>query len=199
MEPDVIHVALAVADRFDECGVRYAIGGSVASSILGESRTTLDVDFLADVHLEHVDALASSFQPPFVFDAELAKDAIRRQRIFNILHIKSGIKADIHVHAYTGFERNQMDRALKVKLRERPDGYALIASAEDMVVQKLRWYRMGDCISDRQWRDVAGLLRVQGARLDVGYMREWSARLRVDDLLERALRETGLTRQSESS
>ena len=149
-QPDVIHVALVIAELFDELGVRFVIGGSVASSILGESRPTMDVDFAADVRLEHVEPLALALKPPFFLDAELARDAIKRQRIFNILHIKSGIKADVHVKAYSGFEKSQMDRAL----------------------------------------------RVNGSRLDFEYMREWSARLCVDDLFERALRESGLERES---
>ena len=61
-------------------------------------------------------------------------------------------------------------------------------SAEDILLQKLRWYRRGGETSDRQWRDVIGLVRVQGARLDRAYLATGAARLGVEDLLEKALR-----------
>ena len=64
-----------------------------------------------------------------------------------------------------------------------------VASPEDTILAKLEWYRLGDEISDRQWRDILGVLAVQGDRLDFAYMRQWAATLDVSDLLERALDE----------
>ena len=66
-----------------------------------------------------------------------------------------------------------------------------VASPEDTILAKLEWYRLGDEISDRQWRDILGVLAVQGDRLDLAYMRQWAATLDVSDLLERALGEIG--------
>ena len=63
---------------------------------------------------------------------------------------------------------------------------------EDILLQKLRWYRKGGEVSDRQWRDIAAIVRVQGPRLDGTYLREGAEILGVTDLLERALAEAGL-------
>jgi len=62
-----------------------------------------------------------------------------------------------------------------------------IASPEDTVLAKLVWFRKGGEVSDRQWHDILGILKVQSKRLDFDYLRNWAARLSVSDLLERAM------------
>jgi hypothetical protein len=44
-------------------------------------------------------------------------------------------------------------------------------------------------VSDRQWRDVLGIVRVQGVRLDREYLDEGARRLGLEALLTRALQE----------
>lgn len=78
-----------------------------------------------------------------------------------------------------------------VALSEDPERYAYATSAEDVVLSKLEWYRMGGEVFDRQWRDVLGVLKVQGDRLDQDYLRRMSVELGVTDLLERVLEEAG--------
>jgi hypothetical protein len=67
-----------------------------------------------------------------------------------------------------------------------------LSSAEDAVLAKLEWYRMGGEVSERQWNDLLGILKVQGTALDLPYVRHWAADLQVTDLLERALAEAHL-------
>ena len=64
-----------------------------------------------------------------------------------------------------------------------------IATAEDIILAKLEWYRLGNEVSERQWNDVLGLLRLQGAALDLAYLRSSAADLGIADLLDRARRE----------
>jgi hypothetical protein len=63
------------------------------------------------------------------------------------------------------------------------------ATPEDVVLSKLEWYDAGGRVSERQWGDMAGLLRIHRGALDLPYLRRWAAELRVSDLLERALAE----------
>ena len=72
-----------------------------------------------------------------------------------------------------------------------------VASAEDVILHKLRWYRLGNEVSDRQWQDVLGVLKVQRGRLDLDYLHQNADRLEVEDLLERALAEAASVHPSE--
>ena len=72
-----------------------------------------------------------------------------------------------------------------------PDRTAYVATAEDTILAKLESYRMGGDVSERQWRDVLGVMKVQADRLDLAYLRQWAAQLNISDLLERAIKEAG--------
>ena len=71
-----------------------------------------------------------------------------------------------------------------------PERKVYVTTAEDIILAKLEWYRLGNEISDRQWRDILGVLKVQAGRLDLDYLRQWAAELNVADLLQRALKES---------
>lgn len=199
MDAGLMDLALRVAGEFERLGIRYLIGGSVASMIHGEPRLTRDVDFAALMRSEHVEPFASAFNASFYVDRELIRSAVRRHSLFNLLHIKSGYKIDVHVMLPSSFQRSELDRALSVKLRKEPDGFARVASPEDIVLQKLRWYRMGDCVSDQQWRDVLGVLKTSGERMDVAYLRRWAHEIEVSDLLEKALLQAGFSSRNEAT
>ena len=63
--PDPIALALTLARILEQLGVSYCIGGSFASSVYGEVRTTLDVDFVADLDSTHIDAFVAAVEPDF--------------------------------------------------------------------------------------------------------------------------------------
>ena len=101
-------------------------------------------------------------------------------------------KVDIFIPKYRPFDRQQLARREKQVIGTEPDQTAYVASAEDIILAKLEWYRLGGEVSERQWRDVQGLLEVSGNRLDQNYLRRWAATLNVSELLERALSEATL-------
>ena len=81
----------------------------------------------------------------------------------------------------------QMARRLSIKVASQPDRFLYVYTAEDILLQKLRSYRRGKEVSDRQWRDVVGIVAVQGNRLDEAYLQRGAGVLGVSDLLGRAL------------
>lgn len=190
MISEPIVVTLLVIEALEKLGVPYLIGGSLASTIHGVVRATLDTDLVADLRPEHAAPLAQALGAAFYVDVETIHDAIRRRSSFNVIHLELMFKVDIFVSRKRPFDRAQFERRTAQVVTTEPERTAYVASAEDTVLTKLEWYRMGGEVSERQWRDVLGVLKVQAGRLDLAYLRRWAAELRVADLLEKALAES---------
>jgi len=185
--PDPIDVALVVAREFEAAGVAYTIGGSIASSVAGEPRSTIDIDIVAAIDLGQVPALVTALSSEFYVDEEALLRAVRERGIANLIHQTTQLKVDIHVAGGTPLDRQQIQRRMAIEVS---GGRVLhVHPPEDILLQKLRWFRRGGEISDRQWRDILAIVRVQGARLDRSYLQENAPALDVADLLTRALAE----------
>lgn len=193
VDAESVGLALRMAEIFEALSVPYLIGGSVASSILGEPRATLDVDIVADLQLSHVQSLVEIIAGKFYFDEIAVQEAIERQSSFNVIHLDTMQKADIFILSNEPLAQAEMQRRQSLIISQNPERSAWFASAEDIILQKLIWYRMGSRVSDRQWRDVLGVLKVQADRLDFNYLAQWSQMLQLRDLMAQALQEAGLS------
>lgn len=129
-----------------------------------------------------MDALALHFH----VDADLVWEAVERGSSFNAIHLVTMMKVDVFVSTSSAFHRRELARLRSITVEGR---VLPVVSPEDIVVEKLRCFRLGGGASERQWRDAVAVLRVQGPRLDASYLREWAAALGVPDDLERALAE----------
>ncbi len=178
-------VTLRLAAVFVELEVEYLVGGSVASSVHGVPRATNDVDLVARLAGRHVDAFVAALRGDFYVDADMIHDAIRRRASFNVVHLATMLKADVFVFDGSAQAQAELSRkqAIEVVVGEPAVWFS---SPEDIVLQKLAWYRKGNEVSERQWTDVLGVLQVSGPRLDLAYLNHWAAQLGLTSLLERA-------------
>lgn len=185
-----------MAEILNNIVVKYLIGGSVASSILGEPRATLDVDIVADLKLSHVQPLVEAMTGEFFIDEMMVTEAIKRKSFFNVIHLDTMQKIDIFILSNQPLAQLEMQRRQQLIITQNPERLAWFLSPEDIILQKLIWYRLGGGVSDRRWRDVLGVLKVQADRLDFNYLAEWAEKLNLTDLMAQALSASGLNENS---
>lgn len=191
MQNEPVEVTLLVTGVFEKLGVPYLIGGSLASALYGMVRTTQDSDIVAEMRPEHLQSFVSALQDKFYMDEEMIAESIQRHSSFNIIHREAMFKVDVFIPRPRPFLQSQLDRAQRQVFVFETDSpvSAKFSSPEDTVLSKLEWYRMGGEVSDRQWRDILGVLKTRAGELDLAYLRQWAGELTISDLLERALQE----------
>lgn len=188
--PDLVLALMPVVDALEALGVRHYIGGAVASSAHGVARASLDVDVVADLRDEHVAPFVALVASAYYVDEDRARGAVRARRSFNLIHLATMLKVDVFVSRGRAFDEEALRRARPESLGDAPDARPVaIASAEDIVLAKLEWFRAGGEVSERQWSDVIGVLRASAERIDRGYLRRWAEQLGVTPLLDRAFGE----------
>lgn len=180
-----ISVLLQVTALLDQLEIPYVLVGSLASSIHGLYRSTADIDILADVKSSQVLPLLEKMQSSFYVDEKNMREAVTQRRSFNAIHLGSVFKVDIFIPKHDEFAQAQLQRR---ELRKIPESESevYIATAEDTVLAKLKWYRAGNEVSTSQWNDVLGILATN-KNIDLDYLRAWANKLGLNDLLTRAL------------
>jgi hypothetical protein len=178
-----------ITSALERLQIRYFVGGSVASSVRGVWRTTLDVDLIAAIRPEQADSLVKALGPAWYADVDEIRSSIDTRRAFNLIHLQNALKVDVFP-AGEDFHAAQLERATVVAIG--PDQVRCpVATAEDSLLAKLRWYRDGGNVSDQQWTDVLTLIR-NNSVMDLSYLQHWAARLGVTDLLEKAQADAAL-------
>jgi hypothetical protein len=178
---------LEILDRLE---IPFLIGGSVASGSYGLPRQTNDIDVVADFRNIDMPTFCELLQAEFYLDEHSAVQAVELGRPFNAIHLKGAFKFDFFPASSSGFTQSELGRRRYI-ISAMPGLENIefpISSPEDTILAKLVWFRKGGEISDRQWHDILGVLRVQFAHLDHAYLTGWAAKLDVSDLLETALR-----------
>jgi len=187
-----IDLALQIAALLDSLAIPYVLGGSLASSLVGEPRTTLDLDFAIRLRSEDVAPLLAALGTEYYVSSEAVQSAVARTASFNIVKLDSVEKVDLFVLGDGLLDRRQLARRQRLVVSESPRRELWVGSPEDQVLRKLDWYRAGGGVSDRQWRDVLGILAVQAARLDRADLESAAADLGLAELLARAFQEAGV-------
>lgn len=191
-EADDILAALApVVAAFDGLGVRHYIGGSVASTMHGAIRSTMDVDVVCDLRADQVEAFLAAFGADVYLSQAAVRQAVEKRSCFNVIHLPTAYKVDVFVSRGRPFDVAAMERAIPLPLAAGRETTVPVATPEDSIVAKLEWFRIGDETSERQWQDVSRLVALHGDVLDLAYMRRMAESVGVAHLLDRLLRSTG--------
>lgn len=173
----------------ESIGVRYALGGSLASSIVGEPRSTIDIDMAVEMTLSQLDQLIEHCGDDFYIPTESARLATASFSSFNLLHNKTALKVDLFVTGDSLLDRLQIQNRTRIALDTDPPIELWVTSTEDQILRKLSWFKQGGETSDRQWRDIVSILRVQASRIDTEKLDQIVAEIGLQRLLDQARQE----------
>lgn len=190
--PDILAALTPVSKAFEELSIPYYIGGSVASSIYGMARATMDIDIVADVKKYHVPRLKEILDEQYYIDEDMILGAIQAASSFNLIHFDTAFKIDVFIYRDEPHQRKAIERKVKDKFDEELDFEYYFSAPEDIIIVKLQWFEQGNRVSERQWFDIIGVIKVQGENLDIRYLKEWSKKLGLYDLLKKAFNECSI-------
>ena len=190
MNTEINQAVKLFVKTLEQLNVPYYIGGSIASSVYGISRATMDVDLVSELKSDQVQFLVQALQKDYFIDENMILDAIKNKSSFNLIHLSTMIKIDVFISSGRMFDKSAFSRRKQDKLSEDSDSVQVfLCSAEDIILSKLEWYKSGGSVSDRQWKDILGVIKVQGELLDKRYLLKWAEKLGMEDLLEKAFTE----------
>ncbi|MEG4997190.1 hypothetical protein QUB13_05670 [Microcoleus sp. B4-D4] len=194
-----IWLARKIADILEPLGISYLVGGSVASSLLGENRATKNLDLIINILPQQAPQLICAMPDEFyisesaVFEAIFRSKSLPRKSSFNVIYLPAIEKAQLFVMSNDApFSVSVMNRRQLHVTSAGSERGIYIYSAEDIILQKLCFYKQNGAVFKRQWKDVLGVVKVQGDRLNFHYLNEWGECLEVVDLLAQALQQSGL-------
>jgi hypothetical protein len=164
---------------FEELGIAYRVGGSLASSFHGKGRSTLDADLVARLDGIDLSLFVQKLQGIYYADLELIREGMNAGTAFNLIYLETFIKIDIFPLQKNLYDQQSFSRFIV-------SNETFFVSAEDIILKKLQWFRLSDG-SERQWRDIAGVFEAQLNSLEYAYLRQWAKELEILDLLEKAI------------
>ena len=189
MANDSIGVALVFTDMLERLSIPYAVEGSLADSEYGIARSTLGAHIIADMRREHVGPFVAALSRDFYVDHHMIERAILREGRFTLVHYSTKFNVDVVIPRQRPFDQMQLQRRTAAVISTNPPRQVSVTSAEDAILSKLERHLKSGGTSQREWRDIVGVMQLKAGQLDLPYLRHWAAELSVTDLLERALKE----------
>jgi hypothetical protein len=170
-----------IVAALDGAAVPHMLAGSFASGIHGTPRSTQDLDIVIDPTFDSLDRFLEALAGDDVYlDVDVAREEFKRRGQFNVIDTGTFWKADLIFRKARPFSRSELDRRIHATVL----GIGVfVATAEDTVLAKLEWAKLGE--SERQLRDVSGILEVKRASLDMAYVERWLDELGVRELWDR--------------
>jgi hypothetical protein len=193
MLEDPIWLIYQLAHILDSLNIPYYVSGSVASSLQGEVRFTEDLDLAIDIQPSQVQSLINALSEDFYISDIAVYEAIEGLTTsFNVIHLQTTEKAHIFISRNQPFDLSKMNRRQLYFVENEPEKSFYVCSPEDSILQKLFWFKLSQEQSQKQWRDILGVLKLQRENLDFNYLSLWSKNLSIQENLSIAMTESGI-------
>jgi hypothetical protein len=190
---ELLKKAVAACESLD---LPYMVVGSVASMAYGEYRATNDIDIVIQLDPKIAGDFCRQFpEPDFYVSEAAAHEAIRLERMFNVIENRTGYKVDFAISQNSAWGRAQLERRRREEILPSVMGY--LASPEDVIISKMLFYRDGQ--SEKHLRDIAAMVLVSGETFDKEYLKNWILRLQLTDIWQAIQRRLDDERQRGSS
>jgi hypothetical protein len=178
-EVDILKELLA---RLEKLNIPYALTGGFTASFYGKPRSTHDFDLVIQISSPFIQIkkFLSAFEKDFYISEESVIDSILHKTMFNVIHHETGLKIDFWILKDDNYSREAFSRRKKVNAL---DINMFILSAEDMIINKLQWYKTSGV--DKHLSDAKGIYYLQKENLDAEYLKKWTVMLSIADLFNK--------------
>ncbi|PIU03431.1 hypothetical protein COT44_03235 [Candidatus Shapirobacteria bacterium CG08_land_8_20_14_0_20_39_18] len=182
MEADQAELFIEITSFFNKAKIPYMITGAWSAIFYGRPRASHDIDFVVELYNQDTWRVLEALKElpeDFSVQEEDIREAIKIKSVFNIIHLPTLLKIDIWLLKDEEFDRSRFKRRKQVKILGQ---LMWMVSAEDTILQKLRWYQMGKI--EKHLVDAAFVYQIQQKNLDKKYLVSWAEKLKVLDLLK---------------
>lgn len=157
-------------DALNGLSLDYMVVGSFSSNRYGVPRATKDADFVLHIVSTERERLFSMLPDGFILDPQVSFEMVTGtwRQIIQIPEIPFTI--ELFELSSDAHDRSRFERRRKLTLLGRE---AWLPTAEDVIVQKLRWSQSAR--RGKDFDDSVAVMGVQGKTLDWPYIERWCA------------------------
>lgn len=185
---DSISLAFQLQNILTDLDIPHYVTGGVAAVAYGEPRTTRNLNIVVSLLSFQVDSLVQRLETEGFYIPGVEDVRTGRLNNLNIIHQETIARADLMLTDSSPFEREKFNRRRSLSIPDR--GTLYLASPEDIILNKLLWGYQSQ--SEKQWRDVLGILKIQSQTLDLSYLNQQAEILGIYPALVQALTEAGI-------
>lgn len=174
-----LEILKLVCQSLEHANIPYMLTGSFAANFYAVPRMTRDIDIVIEILEPDMDKFLQAFEKDFYVDRNSIAEAVKYQRMFNIIHQNTVFKVDFIILKNSSYRHTEFQRKRQVSFN---DAQIWIVSPEDLIVSKLFWAK--DSLSEMQLKDVKNLLRTL-KNLDTEYIQQWVQTLHLEPVYEK--------------
>ncbi|CAN5549943.1 hypothetical protein BH11ARM1_BH11ARM1_06020 [soil metagenome] len=186
----IYKVVEQVHEAFESDNIPFVVGGTFANAVAQNPLDSRILEVSAYLASHRVESVTAALEKTFLLNREEIRDCVVSSdtfRFFELIDVDSLFKVNVHLSHNEPYDAEVFRRASIQEIL--PNIRSNCMSAEDIVIQKLRWFELGNRVSDRQWNDIVQVLEVQKGLLDETYLDKWATHFEVKELLDEARRQ----------